>query len=281
MSGPQTPSPGPPYPTGPQGPTPASPYGSSPPYGSPPYGGAPYGGAPYGGAPQGGPGYGSGPYAGPGYGAPGFGPPGPPKATSTTGPKITLTVGIVLFVAAVVAAVMAGRAILDVLPTDVLRLDGSQGPGVVGAVDAPGAGEVALLGDRTYSLYLVTDQYRDTDLAGSLTVASLDGAALPVGTHGMNSYLQLGSARAELVGSVEVDVADVYAIEAPDTADGLGGQIYVAEGDAVGGMVGGMLGGVFGTLAAVALGVIGFALILTGGIMWGVRRGNARRAGLG
>ncbi len=211
------------------------------------------------------------PLYGPGTGPGGFA----QKPTSTTGPKITLAVGALVFLAALALGVVAGRTILETIPLDVLRTDGSAGSGVVGTVDAPGSGEVALLGERTYALYLVTDSDRDTALAGTPRVTTLSGATLPTDTSSMSSYVSMGSTRAELVATVDVDAADVYAFEVPDTLDGRGGEIYVTEGDPLSGMLGGIFGGVFGTIAAVALGFVGFVLALVGGIMWGVRRSNA------
>lgn len=238
--------------TGPQQPD------GQPPYGQPPYGQPAYGQ--------------------PAYGQPAYGRPPAPKATSTAGPRLTLTLGVLLVAVAVVVGVLAGRAIVGLIPSDVLRADGSPGDGVLAVLDAPGAGDVALVGGRTYSVYLVT-QGRDTALDGSPVVTTGDGARVSVGTRGMSSHVQMGSTRAELVAVVDAVTSGTYAIEVPGTVDGFGGQLYVAEGDAMGDVLGGVFGGVFGILAAVGLGVIGLVLSVVGAVMWAVRRGNAKDTG--
>lgn len=260
--------------TGPQTPPP----GSRPPYGPPGQGG--YGAPGYGSAPgYGAPGqYGQyGQYGPPTYGAPGY---GRPKPTSTTGPKITLGLGVVAFVAAIVIGVLGARSFLEVIPTDVLRLDGSPGDGVLGVVAAPGAGEVALPGDATYTLFLVTERRREAELLADPVVTGSDGTQVPVRFEGFSTYVEMGTTRADLVGTVTVETSDMYTIEAPGTVDGQGGRIYVTEGEPMSGMLGGVFGGVVGVLAAVGVGVVALVLILVGAIMWGVRRGNARQAGL-
>lgn len=215
------------------------------------------------------------PYGQPGYG---YGRPPAPKPTSTKGPKITLAIGVVVLVAAVVVGVLAGRAIVGLIPTDVLRMDGSPGDGVLAVVDAPGSGEVSLEGGSTYSVYLVTAG-RDTALDGAPVITDPDGDRTQPGTGSMSSDVEMNGTRAELVAVVEPDRSGTYTVEAPTTLDGYGGQLYVTEGSAMGDVLGGVFGGVFGIIAAVGLGCIALVLMLVGGIMWGVRRGNARQVG--
>lgn len=218
---------------------------------------------------------------GPAYGQPAYGPPAPgyapaPRSTSTRGPKITFWIGVATLVAAALVGVFAVRAIADIVPTDVIRSDGSPGAAVIAEVDVPGSGEVDLA-PGTYSFYLIT-QDRDTDLSQRPVVTTPGGDVRQPGASGQSSTQQLFSYRAELVSVFEAEESGVHLIEVPDTLDGQGGLLYVTEGSSMGEVMGGIFGGVFGIIGAVFLGIAAIVLLLVGGIMWGVRRGNARRA---
>lgn len=252
--------------------------GHQPPYGppQPPQNQPPQ--PPYGPPAQ--PDYGPPGYAAPAYGAPAYGPPGyrppAPKPTSTKGPKITFWIGVAVLAVATVVGVLAVRAIAGVIPTDVISSDGSPGGAVLGVVDVPGSGEVTLE-QGTYSFYLIT-QDRDTTLSGSPTVTTPSGAVERPGTGGSSSYQNFNSHRAELVAVFEADRSGVHTIEVPDTLDGGGGRLYITQGASMGEFLGDVFSGVFGIIACAGLGLTGFVLVVVGAIMWGVRRGNARRA---
>lgn len=241
------------------------PYGQQagqPPYRQPPGGQPPYGQPPYGQPP---------------YGQPTYAPAPAPRPTSTTGPKITVVIGVAILVAAVVVGVLAARAVAGLVPTDVLRPDGSPGAGVLEVADVPGSAELVLTGDRTYFLYLVT-RGQDSALTSAPDVRAPGGAQLDVDPGSTSSTLIFGGTRAELVAIIDAPVDGTYAVELPPALGGTAAQVWVAEGDSTADQVGGILGGVFGILGAVALGALALVLLVVGGIMWAVRHGGARGA---
>ena len=211
--------------------------------------------------------------------------PGPvrrPPATSTTGPKITVAFGVVALLGAIALMVVGGLAVARILPTDVLRMDGSPGDAVVGVVDAPGTREVDLEADTAYAVYLV-EQGTVSGRAVEPVVTGPDGEAVDVGTPSYSSQVTMGSTHARATASFTTGAAGTYTIEATtvEATEGVdrdGVRVFIVEDGGLGGFLGGLFGGVAGLLGGVFLGLVAVALLVTGGVMWGVRRGNARRA---
>jgi hypothetical protein len=202
-------------------------------------------------------------------------------ATSTTGPKVTVLIGSLLVIGAIVLAVFAVLAVVRVVPTDMMRFDGSPGEAVLGVVEAPGHDEVTLDGDTSYALYLVrTDDYRTMALSGSIEVTGPDGEPVDVRGPGTNLYVHMGSVRAQAVAAFDADRPGTYRIACPPAADGSPAQIWVADYQGAEGLVAGIFSGVAGIFGAVFLGIAGLTMVATGAILWGVRRGNARKLGL-
>lgn len=238
---------------------------------------------PYGpayGQPPSGPAYGQ-PAYGPAYGQPAYGPGGQPRPrpTSTRGPKITFFVGVGALVVAIALGVIAAATFWNTLPTDVLRLDGSPGSEVLGTVTAPGSAEVTLPESRAYALYLVGPADSPVSLDGPISVTDPGGADVPVDPSPVSSTVTMGSTRAVAVGVVEARAPGVFLVEAPATTDGATAAVYVVESAGLGSFLGGVFGTVAAAIAAGLLGMAALALLVTGGIMWGIRRGNARSAG--
>ncbi len=240
---------------------------TQPPYGPPPYGQRPYGQPPYG---Q--PAYG--PY---GYTQP-YGAPQRPQKTSTTGPKITVVLGVVALLAAIALLVVGGLAVARTLPTDVLELDGSPGDAVVGVVDVPGAGEVDLAADTSYAIYLVQDSGWSLRVADP-SVTSPDGRRVDVRGPSYSSTVTMGGTHAEAIASFTSARAGTYVVDSDAVGDA-DTRLFVVEDEGLGGFLGGLFGGVAGILGGVFGGVVALVLLVVGGIMWGVRRGNARSLGL-
>ncbi len=238
-----------------------------PPYVQPPHGQPPYGQPPYG---Q--PGYGQ-PYPAASYaGAQ------PPRKTSTTGPKVTVALGVVALLAAIALLVVGGLAVARTLPTDVLELDGSPGDAVVGVVDVPGAAEVELAADTSYAIYLVQDTGWALRVAEP-SVTSPDGHRVDVRGPSYSSTVTMGGTHAEAIASFRSTRAGTYVIDSGTVGDA-DTRLFVVEDEGLGGFLGGLFGGVAGVLGGVFLGVVALVLLVVGGIMWGVRRGNAQRQGL-
>lgn len=203
---------------------------------------------------------------------------GRPRPTSTTGPKVTVAIGAALLVAAIAVGVLGAMAFVDVMPTDVLQLDGSPGSGVLAESDAPGSTTVELPADAAYTLFLVRDDRNlSTAMDGTPTVTDEDGRTIAVRASDVDLTATMGTTHAEAVASFRTDSAGTYTVEAPAAADGRPARVFVVESTGLGGFIGGIFGGVAGILGAVFLGLASVALLVVGGIMWGVRRGNASR----
>lgn len=234
-----------------------------PPHGQPPYGQPPYG-------PPG--------YAQP-YGVAPYGPPQRPQKTSTTGPKITVAFGVVALLAAIALLVVGGLAVARTLPTDVLELDGSPGDAVVAVIDVPGTDEVDLTADTSYAIYLVQDSGWALRVAEP-SVTSPDGRRVDVRGPSYSSTVTMGGTHAEAIASFTSVRAGTYLVDAGAVGDA-DTRLFVVEDEGLGGFLGGLFGGVAGILGGVCLGVVALVLLVVGGIMWGVRRGNTRRLGQG
>lgn len=231
----------------------------------------PYGQAPYGGQPA----YGPPPFSP--YGAPR---PARPRPTSTKGPKITFFIGVGALIATIALGVVSAVTFWNTLPTDILRLDGSPGSDVLDIVQVPGTAEVALPEAREYTLYLVTRAGTSTTLDGEIVVTAPDGADVDVESNAVSSTVTMRSTHAEAIGVVAADAPGTYLVDTPATTDGSDAALYVVESVGFGSFMGGIFGTVAAGIAAVFLGMAALALLVTGGIMWGVRRGNARSADL-
>lgn len=240
----------------------------------PPYGGAPYGQPPYGQPPYGQPAYGQ-----PAYGQPPYPPARAPGRTSTTGPKITVVLGVVALLGAIALLAIGGLAVARTLPTDVLELDGSPGDAVVGVVDVAGVGEVELAAETSYAIYLVREGSGWAQRVDP-SVTSPDGRAVDVEGASYSSTVTMGGTHAEAIASFTSARAGTYVVDAGTVGGTDGQRLYVVEDEGLGGFLGGLFGGVAGILGGVFLGVVAVALLVVGGILWGVRRGNARRLGL-
>lgn len=236
----------------------------------------------YGGAPYGQPPYGQPPYGQPAYGRPAYPPARPPGRTSTTGPKITVGLGVVALLGAVALLAIGGLAVARTLPTDVLELDGSPGDGVVGVVDVAGAAEIDLAADTGYAVYLVRDGGWPQERIDPAVTAP-DGRPVDVAGPTYSSTVTMGGTHAEAIASFTSAQAGTYLVEGGADRP-LGGtddvHLYVVEDAGLGGFLGGLFGGIAGILGGVFLGVVALVLLVVGGVMWGVRRGNARRVGL-
>ncbi len=249
-----------------------------PPYGQPPYGQQPYAQQPYAQQPYPQPAYGQPAYGGVPYGAAPYPPPQPPGRTSTTGPKITVALGVVALLAAIALFAIGGVAIARTLPTDVLELDGSPGDAVVGVVDLGGVGEVELVADTGYAIYLVREGGWPEGRVDP-AVTSPDGRRIDVGGPAYSSTLTMGGTHAEAIGSFTSARAGSYVVDS-GAAETDGVRLFVVEDDGPSGFLGGMFGGVAGVLGGVFVGLLALVLLVVGGILWGVRRGNARRLGV-
>lgn len=215
---------------------------------------------------------------GPVYPQPWPAPVPPRRSTSTTGPKVSVAVGAVLLVGAILAGVLGARAFLGIMPTDVMRMDGSPGPGVLAEIATPGSAEVMLPADSRFTLLLVRHG-QNTGMATTTEprVTSPREASVDVGGPDVSLTVTMGDSHAEAIASFRTGVGGVHRIDAPSTVDGEPASLHLVESDGVGGFVGGLFGGIAGVLAAVFLGIVAVALLIAGGIMWSVRRGNARQ----
>ena len=200
-----------------------------------------------------------------------------PKPTSTAGPRATVVVGVGTLLLAIVAGVLGARAFVDILPTDVLRMDGSPGPAVLAEVDAPGSVEVELQPDATYTLLIVRADGGGTATTAEPTVTSPSGSRTSVTRPDVDLTVTMGSHHAEAIASFRTQDGGPYRIDAPATLDGRPASLYLVESDGFGAFMGGLFGSIAGVLGAVFLGVTATILLIIGGIMWGVRRGNARQ----
>ena len=211
----------------------------------------------------------------------GYPPPWPvaPRPTSTKGPKITFFVGLGALVLTIGLAVLSAVSFWNTLPTDVLRFDGSAGSDVLGAVPAPGSAEVTLPEAREYALYLVNRSSAASTLDGPIVVTAPDSSDVRVQPNVVSSTVTMGSTRAVAIGVIDAGAPGTYRIDAPATIDGSDAALYVVESAGFGSFMGGVFGTVVAAIAAAFLGVVALALLVTGGIMWGVRRGNARTVG--
>ncbi len=211
-----------------------------------------------------------------------YGPPAParPRSTSTTGPKVTVAVGVVVLLAAVAAFVLGIVAVVRLAPTDVLRLDGSTGEGVLASVSAPGTGTVDLAADTDYALFLVRTGSASGRLSAPPAVTGPGGSQVSVGPATVSMNVDMSGTHAEAIASFRAVAAGPYVIEAPAPADGGEAQLYVVRDAGMSSFLGGLFGGVAGILGGVFLGLVALVLLVVGGILWGVRRGNARAQGL-
>lgn len=178
--------------------------------------------------------------------------------------------GAITLVLAIAAAVLTAFLFARVLPSGVLRFDGSAGPAVVGQVPAPGTAEVTLEGGESYDVFLATpgDGAR---LGGDLEVVAPDGSVVDVERAAVQSTVALGGVHAETVAGFEAPVDGDYTVRAPELLGAADGELLLTPATAFGGFMAGIAGSVFGVFVVLGLGVVGLGL-LVGGIVWRTMR---------
>ncbi len=205
-------------------------------------------------------------------------PGGRPPATSTKGPKITFWIGVATLVVSIALVVLGSLSLWRSIPTDVLTMDGSPGDAVVGVVDGSTTAEVDLDGDTEYAVYFV----RTSGLGGTgarPVVTAPDEDPVPVGSASYSSSVTMGSTRAEAIASFTTGQAGAYTIDATATT-GDDARLFIIEDNGIGGFLGGLFSGIAALLGGAFFGIAALTLLITGGVMWGMRRSNARRLGL-
>ena len=186
-----------------------------------------------------------------------------------TGPAWVTFIGVTLILVAAVVTAFVIRTFLDVLPTGVLNLNGSPGSAVVAVVDAGDAG-TATLEPGSYTLWL-TSPGRAGTLAGQVTVDDPSGAQVPLMPAFPSGHVTVGSTFATTETSFAAGTAGDYRIDVPSAAPA-GSRVLVVPAQSATGFFAGVFGTLGGTFVAIALGLIGLAMTIGGGVWWWIRR---------
>ena len=191
-------------------------------------------------------------------------------------PKALFWIGLALLVVGVGIAIGGVVATVRSAPLDVLTMNGEPGSGVLGVVDAPGAGVVELQPGVEYSFVLVgpkgSSPYR---LDGAIAVTGPDGAAVDV-VRGSSAGFSIGGGdrSGRVVSAVVPELGGGHAVVVPQ-AEPSGAQVLVAEVPATSSFAIGLFGGVAGIVLGSLLGTAGFFLLL-GGLVWGMIRSGSQ-----
>ena len=192
-----------------------------------------------------------------------------PAPRRATGPVWLTFTGVGLVVVAAVAAGFAVRAFLGVLPSGVLRLDGSPGGDVVATVDA-GAQGTATLEPGRYTLWLAAPGSEGT-LTGPAQVTGPDDRAVPLRTPSMSSQITMGDTYAVASSTFTATTAGQYVLTVP-AAEPSTARVLLVPTASEQDLTHGILGTVGGAFLAVGLGLVGTGMAVGGGIWWWVRR---------
>ncbi|WP_163543992.1 hypothetical protein [Occultella kanbiaonis] len=199
--------------------------------------------------------------------------------TSTKGPRALTFAGIASAVAAI--ALVCCVVFAFTWNQSVLAADGSPGPRVTLAVDAPGDGLVEVSTSdrqRVYITYPTGD--RAPGLQGEITVHAPTGERVEVLVPDGGTEVSQGGTSAHVVGHFEPAAAGEYRLEVPATTDGSAATVLVqpttSEYDGLGQVV-------FAVIAipvAILLGAVGVVMGIWGGIRWNRRAVAARTSHL-
>ncbi|QIK83612.1 PPC domain-containing protein [Sanguibacter sp. HDW7] len=259
-----------PYSTPTPGPGAPPPPTAAPTYGVP--AGQPYGapaGQPYG-APAAQPyptsgGYAPAPggYGQPQYGAPAWQP--APRMRKTLGAKILTFTGLGLSIVAVVMLVVGIGRIAETAPASLTELADS-----IASADTPGSTQVALTAGSTYEIWTSRSTSAFLDVDDILVTTPSGGTVAVVGATGDVSVNDLN---ASIVGRVTAPESGTYTI---DVTSDMGVLTFMPNGT-FDDLLTGFMAGTGLILGSLAVGGLGFCLLLAGAIWWGVAASNNRR----
>ncbi|WP_154796101.1 hypothetical protein [Occultella kanbiaonis] len=199
----------------------------------------------------------------------------PTVRTSTKGPKILTFAGLGCL--AIVIALVCFVVFAFTWNQAVLSTDGSPGPTVTLAVDAPGEGLVDVTTTDRQRVYLAYPTGAPMPgLDGEIIVHASTGQAIEVLVPDGGSDVSEDGTTAHLIGLFDPTAAGEYRIEVPATTDGSAATVLVqpttSDQDGLGQVV-------FAALAipvAICLGALGVVMSICGGVWW-YRRAVARR----
>lgn len=214
----------------------------------------------------------------PPYGTPPGAPAPRPRRTSLAGPVTLTSAGVLLLVAAAVVGVLVARSFVALLPTDVLRSDGTPGPAVVASGKAPGTATAMLEAGARYVVVLAVDDDVEATFQGDVQVTAPDGTTFVADdAPGVSLSTTMGGVHARTAVSFQAAGTGTYTLDVPAT-DVEGARFLVVPDQDVAPFVTGVFTTVGGTFAALALGGIGLALTVGGGVWWGLRASARRQA---
>ncbi|WP_019137822.1 hypothetical protein [Cellulomonas massiliensis] len=203
---------------------------------------------------------------------------GRPRPTSLAGPVTLTAFGALLLVAAAVAAVLVVRGFVALLPTDVLRADGTPGPAVVASGTAPGTATASLDAGARYVVVLAVDDDVEATFDGEVKVIAPDGTTFVADdAPGVSLSTTMGGVHARTVVAFQAAGAGAYTLAVPGT-DVDGARFLVVPDEDVAPFVAGVFTTVGATFAALALGGVGLAVTVGGGVWWGLRASARRQA---
>ncbi|MBZ2198393.1 hypothetical protein [Occultella gossypii] len=201
--------------------------------------------------------------------------PAPTVKTSTKGPKILTVAGIGCL--AIVIAIVCVVVFAFTWNQSVLSTNGSPGPTVTLAVDAPGEGlaEVTTTDrQRVYLTYPTGDPAPGLD--GEIVVHAPTGQTVEVLVPDGGSEVSEGGTTAHLIGLFDPTAPGEYRIEVPATADGSAATVLIQPTTSDYEGFGQVVFAVIAIPVAIFLGAVGVVMSICGGIWWN-RRAVARR----
>lgn len=203
----------------------------------------------------------------------------PVPKTSRKAPVAVTILGAVCLVGAVVAAVIAVRLFMSVIPLGVVAADGSPGSKAVGGVEVPGQVALRLDADTTYAVYLARPAAADdVDLMGPVTLVGPDGAEV-AHVPGASGHSSMNGVEAETLFTFSTADAGEYTLAAPPMAPSSWApwaHVIVTPAPATGGFIASVFGTIAGIFVTIGLALAGGILVIVGGIWW-YTRAKARR----
>jgi hypothetical protein len=201
--------------------------------------------------------------------------PAPTVKTSTKGPKILTLAGICCL--AIVIAIVCVVVFAFTWNQSVLSTDGSSGPTVTVAVDAPGEGLVEVTTTERQRVYLTYPTGGPAPgLDGEIVVHASTGQTIEVLVPDGGSDVNEGGTTAHLIGLFDPVAAGEYRIEVPATTDGSAATVLVQPTTSDYEGLGQVVFAAVAIPVAICLGAVGVVMTICGGIWWS-QRALARR----
>lgn len=192
----------------------------------------------------------------------------PPPPRSTRGATALITVGAVLLVVALVAAVLGVTTFVRALPTGVVDGTGEPGTEALASGDVPGEAELALTGGEPFSVWAVVPVGAAGFDADDVTVACPEGD-LDVRHPSVSGSSGFGSHEATTVAEVTSPTTQTCTVVVAQGTASPGTTFVVTEGWRFGEFFATVGGTILLWFVAIGGGLVGTAMLI-GGIVWRV-----------